>query len=103
MRLVMEPEEAARARYLRGPSLGALLWTQGYAFGARLYLWFLLSLIPIAGVVALVALVMFGRRWSWGRGGWASWEEFQDRMRLLDMIGICWVLTLAIIYFLARK
>ncbi|MBI2485025.1 hypothetical protein HYW18_02685 [Candidatus Uhrbacteria bacterium] len=101
--LVMEPAEAVRARYLRGPSLGALLWTQGWAFGARLYVWFLLSLVPIAGIVALVVLVLFGRRWSWKRGGWASWEEFQDRMRLLDAIGVCWIATLVIIYFIARE
>ena len=56
--LVIEPDEKRRARYLRGPSLGALLWTQGWTFGARLYLWFLLSLIPIVGFVALFACLL---------------------------------------------
>ncbi len=101
--LALEPDEAARARYLRGPSLGALLWTQGWAVGARTYLWFIASLIPIVGVAALIVLTIFGRRISWERGGWASWAEFQSRMRLLDRIGIVWIGVLILVYVLARR
>lgn len=100
--LVLEPDDAHRARYLRGPSLGALLFTQGWAFGARLYIWFLLSLIPLFGLVALFACLFFGRRWSWKHGGWESWDAFRSRMRLLDLIGLSWVMLLIAVYLWRR-
>lgn len=100
--LVMEPDEVLRAKFLRGPSLGALLFTQGWTFGARLYVWFLLSLVPGVGIVTLFACLFFGRRWSWKHGGWSSWSEFQTRMRLLDNIAIVWILLLIGIYLWKR-
>lgn len=101
--LVLEPDEKIRAQYLRGPSLGALFWTQGWTFGSRLYVWFLISLIPVAGFVALFACLLFGRRWSWKYGGWTDWEEFRARMRLLDGIAIVWIAGLTIGWYLLRK
>ncbi len=101
--IVLEPDEAHRARALRMPSLGALLFTQGWTFGARLYLLFAVSLIPIVGIVILVIGVVFGRRLSWKYGGWASFEEFQTRMRLMDGIGIVWVILLTAVYFYVRN
>jgi hypothetical protein len=98
----MEPDEARRVRYLRGPSLGALLFTQGWAFGARLYVWFLLSLVPVVGIAVLFACLFFGRRWSWKRGGWSSWQEFQTRMRVLDLVALGWIAALAGIYLFTR-
>ena len=100
--LVLEPDEQRKARYLRGPSLGAMLFTQGWTFGARLYLWFLLSFVPIIGLIVLVTLLIFGRRWSWKHGAWSSWEEFTHRMCLLDLLAMLWVLILIGIYFWAR-
>lgn len=100
--LVMEPDEVVRAKFLRGPSLGAFLFTQGWAFGSRLYIWFLISLIPGVGLVALFACLIFGRRWSWKQGGWASWEEFQKRMRQLDFIALGWILLLIVFYVWRR-
>jgi len=100
--LVLQPNEQMKARYLRTPSLGAMLFTQGWALGARLYVWFLLSLMPVIGIVALFACMFFGRRWSWKQGGWSSWQEYTDRMKLMDRIGIAWVCILIISYFFAR-
>lgn len=100
--LVLEPDEELKARYLKTPSLGALLFTQGFTFGARLYVWFLLSLIPVVGIVALFACLFFGRRWSWKQGGWASWEEYVQRMKIMDGIGIAWIGILLASYFIAR-
>ena len=96
--LVLEPDEKLQARYLRAPSLGALFWTQGWTFGARLYLWFLLSLISVFGLIALFVCVFFGRRWSWKYGGWADWEEFTERMKVMDALGLIWILGLLIGY-----
>ncbi len=100
--LVLEPDEAVRARYLKGPSLGALLFTQGWAFGARMYVWFLVSLIPVFGLIALFACLFFGRRLSWKQGGWSSWQEFQSRMKVMDIIGGVWIAILVGSYFAAR-
>jgi len=102
-KLVLEPEERIRARYLRGPSLGALLWTQGWAFGSRLYLWFLLSLVPVVGLALIFVLLIFGRRLSWKQGGWGSWDEFVMRMRVLDALGALWLVVLIVSYFIARN
>ncbi len=101
--LVLEPDEAKRARSLRMPSLGALLFTQGWTLGARTYLLFLLSLIPVVGLGALVIAVLFGRRLSWKHGEWASWEEFEERMHWLDLLSFVWIGILAIIWLFLRK
>lgn len=101
--LILEPKEEARKRYLRGPSLGALFFTQGWAFGARLYLLFVLSFIPIIGFLVLFAGFFFGRRLSWTQGGWGSWQEFQARMKILDLIGVAWVVFLLLLYFFIKQ
>jgi hypothetical protein len=101
--MVAEPEEKVRAKYLRAPSLGALLFTQGWTLGARLYLLFLFSLIPIVGIPVLVICVLFGRRLSWKFGGWSDWNEYQKWMKILDLVGLTWVVILVIVYFLFKK
>lgn len=101
--LVLEPEEKTRAKYLRVPSLGALLFTQGWAFGARLYLLFVFSLIPIVGIPILVIATLFGRRLSWKFGSWSDWGEYQKWMKIMDWVGICWILLLVVVYFVFKK
>jgi len=101
-RLVLEPEDRLKIRYLRAPSLGALLFTQGWALGARLYVLFLLSLIPAVGIAALIIGAIFGRRLSWKLGSWGSWEEYVNRMKFLDGVGITWVCLLGIVYLYFR-
>lgn len=101
--LVLEPDEAKRARSLRMPSLGALLFTQGWTLGARTYLLFLLSLIPVVGIGVLIVAVLFGRRLSWKHGEWASWEEFEERMHWLDLMSFVWIGILAIAWIFLRK
>ena len=96
--IIIEPKEKARARYLRGPSLGALFFTQGWTLGARQYLWFIASLIPSICIAALIICTLFGRQLAWKFGGWSSWEEFRQRMRVLDIIGVIWILILLAIY-----
>ncbi|HAU65763.1 MAG: hypothetical protein UT30_C0009G0008 [Candidatus Uhrbacteria bacterium GW2011_GWF2_39_13] len=96
------PDEKIKARYLRGPSLGALFFTQGWAYGARLYVWFLLSLVPVFGIIVLFICLFFGRRLSWKQGGWNSWEEFIHRMRMMDILGGIWILLLGGLYVYFR-
>jgi hypothetical protein len=100
--LVLEPDEARRARYLRGPSIGALFFTQGWALGARLYVWFVLSLIPVVGLAVLIFALLFGRRWSWKHGGWKDWKEFTMRMKWLDILGVLWIGFLIGLYLWRR-
>ncbi len=92
--LVLEPDAVLQERRLRAPALGALLFTQGWCFGARMYGWFLLSLIPMVGIIVLPIMVLFGRRWAWKAGGWTDWQEFEDRMRLLDVLSAIWIVLL---------
>jgi len=101
--LIFEPEEKTRAKYLRTPSIGALFFTQGWTLGARLYLLFLLSLIPIVGIPVLVISTLFGRRLSWKFGSWSDWGEFQKWMKIMDVIGISWIVLLAVLYFVFKQ
>ena len=96
--LRLEPMEAEKDRYLHRPSLGGLLWTQAYALGTRQYLWFVASLIPGVGFVALFAMSLYGRRWSWRMGGWESFSAFQERQRLMDGSGFGWICALIVTY-----
>lgn len=100
--LELVPDDRRKARYLRGPSLGALLFTQGWTFGSRLYFWFLISLIPVLGLMALFICLFFGRRLSWKYGGWSDWEEYVARMRFMDAVGVVWVLILVGAYLWVR-
>ncbi|NQV90458.1 hypothetical protein HQ487_03575 [Candidatus Uhrbacteria bacterium] len=100
--LELVPDDQLKARYLRGPALGALLFTQGWALGSRLYFWFLISLLPVVGFVVLFVGLFFGRRLSWKYGGWTDWEEFTERMRRLDLLGVAWVLILGGVYVYTR-
>ncbi len=97
-RVELVTKEEDMERYLKRPSLGGLFWTQAYAFGTRQYMWFILSILPITGFVALPAMFVFGRRWSWKVGGWASFNEFKSRQTLMDRIGVAWVLLLVAIW-----
>ncbi len=96
------PDEVVMERFLRRPSPGGLFWTQAYALGTRQYLWFILSLIPIVGVVALFAMFFYGRRWSWKVGEWENFEEYRRRQILMDRIGYGWLATLLIGYIVVR-
>ncbi|MFH1142851.1 MAG: hypothetical protein V1695_04005 [Candidatus Uhrbacteria bacterium] len=100
--IIIEPSEKARARFLRGPSLGALFFTQGWTLGARQYLWFITSLIPVVGIAALIICTLFGRRLAWKFGAWGSWEEYRQRMKVLDIVGVVWILFLITIYLVTR-
>jgi len=100
--LELVPDDQKKARYLRTPALGALLFTQGWTLGSRMYFWFLLSLIPIVGIVALMISIFFGRRLSWKYGGWSDWNEFTKRMKYMDMLGIVWLVILGVVYLSAR-
>ena len=90
--LVTKEEEVER--FIKRASLGGLLWTQAYAFGTRQYMWFILSILPIMGFIALPAMFIFGRRWSWKVGGWKSFDEYKRRQVLMDRIGMGWILIL---------
>lgn len=96
------PEEEVVARYLKRPSPGGLFWTQAYAFGTRQYLWFILSLIPVVGFVALGVMFLFGRRLSWQTGGWENFTEFKARQQLMDSLAYGWLAILLCIYLYAR-
>lgn len=99
--LVTKDEDVER--FIRRPSVGGLLWTQAYAFGSRQYIWFVLSILPLTGLIALPAMFLFGRRWSWHKGGWESFEEYKRRQILLDRIGTAWVLLLMVMIFYVRN
>lgn len=96
------PKEEVIERYLRRPSPGGLFWTQAYAFGTRQYIWFIVSLVPIVGFVALGAMFLFGRRWSWRVGGWDNFEEFKKRQRLMDGVAYAWLCVLIFVYIYLR-
>ena len=96
------PAEEMTARYLKRPSPGGLFWTQAYALGTRQYLWFILSLIPVVGIVALFVMFFFGRRLSWETGGWNSFAEYKKRQQLMDGLAYGWLAILLGIYLYTK-
>lgn len=97
-----EQDLAREQRYLRIPSIGALLFTQGWTFGARMYVLFILSLLPGVGIAALCLSFLFGRRLSWKYGHWKDWETFTKRMRTLDLLGLAWGAGVLVVYIFFR-
>jgi hypothetical protein len=98
--LVTKDEEIER--FINRFSVGGLFWTQAYALGTRQYVWFILSILPITGFVALPAMFVYGRRWSWHVGGWESFDEYKKRQILMDRIGMVWFGLLLLIYLYFR-
>lgn len=96
------PKEKQIEKFLKRPSPGGLFFTQAYALGTRQYMWFIISLIPIAGFVALGAMFLFGRRWSWHVGGWDNYEQYKKRQRLMDTIAYIWLAILILGYLYLR-
>jgi len=101
-RVHLESAEESMKRYLRTPSLGALLWTQVWALGARMYFWFILSLIPIVGFVPLIVLTIRGRQLSWNTGQWENFEVFKRRMRILDIVALVWLIIIVGVYLFIK-
>jgi hypothetical protein len=95
-------EEKQIERFIKRPSPGGLFFTQAYAFGTRQYLWFIASLIPILGFVALGVMFLFGRRLSWRFGGWDSFEEYKKRQTTMDVVSCVWLAILLSAYLLLR-
>lgn len=57
-------------------------------------------LLSIVGGLEFISLIIFiyGRRLSWKKGKWKSFEEFQKRLIILDKITIVFIIILAIIF-----
>lgn len=66
---------------LRKFNWGALLLGWVWAFGHRLWLWGILGLIPLVGLVVQIGQGFQGNRMAWERGGYASAEELRRKER----------------------
>lgn len=81
-------------KFIRGGSLagffGALIW----ALGNKLWLWALLSLIPLVNIYVAFKLAFHGRRMAWEKAEWQSFEQFRGRQKLMAWI----ILALVVLY-----
>ena len=82
---VITPEQA---QYLQKFSVGALTLGIFYAFGSSLVKEGFLMLIPFYNIYLWIKLMFRGRRLSFERGSWPSFEAFKQRQRLLDRVGV---------------
>ncbi len=78
-------------KFIKGWSWGAFFLGFIWAFGSRLYGWgvalIFIPFVPIANVVFWIYFSVVGRKKSWEKGKWASFDEFKERQVLLDKIG----------------
>ena len=90
--------------FLRRRPFAAFLCTPIYAFGMRQYGWCILALFPFTYRIALVYLVLYGRKRAWRYGGWSSSEAFKQREEkaLLVSIVIVSIVAVVILYISLR-
>lgn len=72
--------------YISGWSWSAFFGSFVFAIGNRLYGWALLSLIPIVSLYVWIKLSISGRRLSWEKGGWGSFEIFRKRQKIVAIV-----------------
>ncbi len=79
----LSPEQV---KFIRSASLGAFFGTPIWAFGNRLYLYGLLSLLPIVNIFFWIYLSAKGRQLAWEKGGWTSFDQFKHRQKVVAYI-----------------
>lgn len=77
--------------YIHSWSWGAFLGGTIWPLGNKLWLWTLLSLIPLVNLYSWIKLAMNGRQLSWEKGNWQNFDHFKKRQKL-----VAWVIGLAI-------
>jgi len=84
-------------KFIRGGSLSAFFGGLIWALGNKLWLWVLLGLIPFVNIYVWLKLTFHGRRMSWEKGDWQSFEQFKNRQKVVAWI----VLAFAVLFILA--
>lgn len=78
-------------KFVRSWSWGAFFLGFIWALSSRLYGWgialFFLSFVPIANLIFWIYFSVVGRKKSWEKGKWESFDAFKNRQKLLDKIG----------------
>ncbi len=78
-------------KFINGWSWGAFFLGFIWALASRLYLYgvlmFVASFIPLVNLVVWIYFAIAGKKLSWEKGHWESFELFEKRQRLLSKIG----------------
>ncbi len=83
-------------KYIRGGSLSAFFGGLIWPLGSKLWLYALLSLVPLVNIYVWLKLTFHGRRMSWEKGEWQSFDQFKQRQKLLVYI----ILAVFVLYIL---
>lgn len=83
--------------YLKKWSWGALFLGFWWTLFSRIKVYSLLFLIPFANLFFFFFFGKKGRRFSWEKGNWKSFEEFQKRQKKLDKIGKIFIILYVIV------
>jgi len=78
-------------KFVRSWSWGAFFMSFIWALASRLYGWgvalFFLAFVPGVNLVFWIYFSVVGRKKSWEKGKWESFDAFKGRQKLLDKIG----------------
>lgn len=89
-------------KYIRGGSLGAFFGGLIWPLGSKLWLWALLSLVPIVNIYVWLKLTFHGRRMAWEKGEWQSFDQFRQRQKVLGWVILGFFVVYALILFLSE-
>jgi len=86
--VAVNPQE----KFIGGWSWGAFFLGFIWALASRLYLYGVLmlvaSFIPVVNLAVWIYFAIAGKKVSWAKGQWESFEVFEKRQRLLNKIGL---------------
>lgn len=85
-------------QFASGWSWGAFFSTPIWALGNKLYLWTLLSLLPLVNIYAWIKLSIDGRKMSWEEGNWSDFDQFKQRQKIVAII----IVVVTILYVIAK-
>lgn len=77
--------------YINNWSWGAFLGGTIWPLGNKLWLWGLISIIPVINLYSWMNLSMHGRKLSWEKGNWQNFDHFKKHQKR-----VAWVIGLVL-------
>jgi hypothetical protein len=75
-----------------GAFFGGAIWP----LGNKLFIWALLSLIPLVNIYVWIKLAIEGRRMAWEQSGWDDFDHFRYRQKVVAVIIVIIVLLISV-------
>lgn len=89
-------------QYISRWSWGAFLAGVIWPLGNRMWLWAVLTLVPVVNLYAWIKLSISGRQMAWEKGGWQNFEQFKKRQTIVAWVAVA-VSIMIIIFEVANR